>query len=173
MMVDAAARVVEHSEIGSGYRWIVFDAPEMAAALAPGQFVHVRVPGLEPTALRRPFSVFDADAGRVTLLYKVVGRGTKLLSGMKVGETLDCLSGLGNGYDASLSGDRPLLIGGGAGVPPLYMLAKKLIADAQKIYNSAGNDTAKLQNALSIVDEALALVSDNHDEMVQNCQRAI
>ena len=65
-MVNGKYRIVSHEEIGSGYRYLVFEAPEMAAQLEPGQFVHVKVPSLEPTALRRPFSVFDAEGGNVT-----------------------------------------------------------------------------------------------------------
>ena len=89
----------------------------------PGQFVNIKLDGLY---LRRPISVCDAEEGKLTLIYKVVGKGTEQMRDMTEG-TLDILSSLGNGYDTSLSGERPLLIGGGVGVPPLYMLAKKLI----------------------------------------------
>ncbi len=95
---------------------------------APGQFVNIAVTG---KYLRRPISVCDYDESTVTLLYKVVGEGTKTMSGMKQGEVLDVLTGLGNGYDITKS-SKPLLLGGGVGVPPLYNLAKKLIADGQK-----------------------------------------
>jgi dihydroorotate dehydrogenase electron transfer subunit len=97
----------------------------LADALAPGQFVHVRVPGLEPTALRRPFSVFDADAGRVTLLYKVVGRGTAALAHVRPGDGVEVLGPLGHGFPSSSKG-VPLLVGGGYGVAPLHFLAKCL-----------------------------------------------
>ena len=80
MALNEKSVVAVHEDAGPGYRFLVLDAPQLAAVLVPGQFVLVRVPGLEPTALRRPFSVFDADAGRVTLLYKVVGRGTAALA---------------------------------------------------------------------------------------------
>ena len=97
---------------------------DTAAIAAPGQFVNLRLPGLY---LRRPISVCDVEGDALTLIYKVVGRGTDRLSRMAPGETLDALTGLGNGYDLSPAGDRPALIGGGVGVPPLYLLAKKLI----------------------------------------------
>jgi dihydroorotate dehydrogenase electron transfer subunit len=76
--------------------------------------------------LRRPISVCDCEDGKLTIVYKVVGKGTEAMSVMNVGTELDVLTGLGNGYDLSTAGDAPLLIGGGVGVPPMYMLAKKL-----------------------------------------------
>ena len=101
---------------------------DTSALSAPGQFINIRLSGFY---LRRPISVCDADKDTVTIIYKVVGKGTEALSKMKVGE-LDILSGLGNGYDLTVSGAKPLLIGGGAGVPPLYMLARKLIGQGKK-----------------------------------------
>ncbi len=92
---------------------------------APGQFVNIMIDGLY---LRRPISVCDSTEGSLCLIYKVVGEGTAKMAKMQNGETLDLLVGLGNGYDIKKSGGRPLLIGGGVGVPPLYMLAKQLIA---------------------------------------------
>ena len=94
-----------------------------------GQFVNIKLEGLY---LRRPISVCDCEGGVLTLIYKVVGRGTEQMSLMGEGQTLDLLTGLGNGYDTSKSGDRPLLIGGGVGVPPMYMLCKELIAEGKQ-----------------------------------------
>ena len=96
----------------------------------PGRFVKIKLDGFY---LRRPISVCDFDENTLTIIYKVVGKGTKLMESMKKGEKLDVLTGLGNGYDTSLSGERPLLLGGGVGVPPLYNLAKKLIAEGKKV----------------------------------------
>lgn len=95
----------------------------------PGQFVNI---ALEGNFLRRPISVCDYEPGELTLIYKVVGRGTAQMSAMPAGTKLDILTGLGNGYDLEKSGDKPLLIGGGAGVPPLYALAKKLLAQGKR-----------------------------------------
>ena len=92
--------------------------------LRPGQFVNIRIDGL---FLRRPISVCDWEDGLLTIIYKVVGSGTEIMRRMQPGEKLDTLCGLGNGYDASLAGEKPLLIGGGVGVPPLYYLAKTLV----------------------------------------------
>ncbi len=96
---------------------------------APGQFVNIKLDG---QYLRRPISVCDCEEGKLTLVYKVVGKGTEKMAKMKE-EKLDILTGLGNGYDISESGDEPLLIGGGVGVPPLYMLAKKLTRAGKKV----------------------------------------
>lgn len=95
---------------------------------APGQFVNIAITG---KYLRRPISVCDYDDNNLTLLYKVVGEGTKIMSAMVQGQVLDVLTGLGNGYDITKS-TKPLLLGGGVGVPPLYNLAKKLIANGQR-----------------------------------------
>lgn len=95
---------------------------------APGQFINLK---LEGKFLRRPISVCDYDGETVTIIYKVVGEGTKQMSEMRAGEKLDCITGLGNGYDISKS-KKPLVIGGGVGVPPMYNLTKCLIAAGQK-----------------------------------------
>lgn len=97
--------------------------------IACGQFINIQIDGLY---LRRPISVFDYNDEAVTIIYKVVGAGTEKMAEMKAGEKLDILTGLGNGYDISKSGDTPLLIGGGVGVPPLYNLCKKLIEKGVK-----------------------------------------
>ena len=93
-----------------------------------GQFVNIQLDGL---FLRRPISVCDCEGDVLTLIYKVVGRGTEKMSHMTEGESLDLLTGLGNGYNTTPSGDKPLLLGGGVGVPPLYMLCKKLISEGK------------------------------------------
>jgi len=126
---DAPAKVLEHSEIGAGYRLLVFEAPEMAASLAPGQFVHVKVPALEASALRRPFSVFDAADGKVNVLYKTVGRGTAALNAVKPGDEVSVMGPLGHGFPSKCAG-AALLVGGGYGVAPLYFLARRLLAKA-------------------------------------------
>ena len=119
------------------YRLVL--AGDTSAITAPGQFVNIK---LEGKFLRRPISVCDCEEGRLTLLYKVVGGGTAEMSRMKPGETLDILTGLGNGYDIEAAGDAPLLIGGGVGVPPLYMLAKQLLAAGKSVRVILGFNTA-------------------------------
>ncbi len=106
---------------------LVGDTSDITAC---GQFINIQLDGLY---LRRPISVCDCDENSVTIIYKVVGKGTEQMSKMAMGETLDVLTGLGNGYDLSLSGDKPVLLGGGVGVPPLYMLAKELVKQGKTV----------------------------------------
>ena len=106
---------------------------------AAGQFVNIRLDGM---FLRRPISVCDYDEQTLTIIYKVVGKGTEAMSAMEPGEMLDILTGLGNGYDLSLSGEHPVLLGGGVGVPPMYNLAKKLIAQGKQVSVVLGFNTA-------------------------------
>ena len=103
-----------------------------------GQFVNIQLSG---KFLRRPISVCDYDAETLTIVYKVVGSGTEQMSEMEKGTELDILTGLGNGYDLSLSGDKPVLLGGGVGVPPMYNLAKKLMAQGKDVTVILGFNT--------------------------------
>ncbi len=124
---------------------IAKDVYEMVLAgdtegIAPGQFVNIKLEGLY---LRRPISVCDFSDKTLTLIYKVVGKGTEVMSKMGEGEKLDILTGLGNGYDTSKSGDVPLLIGGGVGVPPMFALAKKLISEGKKVSVILGFNVAE------------------------------
>ena len=95
-----------------------------------GQFINIKIDGFY---LRRPISVCEIVDGGLKIIYKIVGKGTEVLSRMKTGEKLDVLIGLGNGYDLTPSGDKPLLIGGGVGVPPMYELCKQLIAQGKQV----------------------------------------
>lgn len=114
---------------------------DTSAVTAPGQFVNIKIEGFY---LRRPISVCDYDhaSGGLTLIYKVVGHGTEVMSQMEPGDQLDILTGLGNGYDISEAGDRPLLLGGGAGVPPMYKLAKVLRDQGRDVSVVLGFNTA-------------------------------
>ena len=106
---------------------------------AAGQFVNIALDGL---FLRRPISVCDWDSDTLTLIYKVVGTGTAQMSDLHVGDRLSILTGIGNGYNMTRSGLRPLLIGGGVGVPPLYGLAKRLTADGKDVSVILGFNSA-------------------------------
>ena len=107
---------------------------------APGKFVNIKIDGL---FLRRPISVCNYEDGKLTLVYKAVGKGTEAMAKMGAGKELNVLAYLGNGYDLSKSGEEPMLIGGGVGVPPLYMCAKKLIAEGKKVTVILGFNTAE------------------------------
>ena len=120
----------------SVYRMVL--SGDTSAITAPGQFVNIQLSG---KFLRRPISVCDYDEKTLTIVYKVVGKGTAQMAAMQAGETLDILTGLGNGYDLSLTGEAPVLLGGGVGVPPMYNLAKKLLAQGKKVTVILGFNT--------------------------------
>lgn len=103
-------------------------SPHVAAAVQPGQFVHVHVPRLEASVLRRPFSVFRAEGETLQILYKRVGRGTEALTAVRRGDTLNLIGPLGNGFPLDLQNGFPVLVAGGYGVAPLYFLAQRLPA---------------------------------------------
>lgn len=112
---------------------------DTSAIGASGQFVNIKLDG---QYLRRPISICDYDDGILTIIYKVVGTGTEQMSAMKASDKLNILVGLGNGYDTSLSGDDPVLVGGGVGVPPLYKLCKALKAEGKRVSVILGFNTA-------------------------------
>ena len=121
-MKQMILKVTENIRIAENVWKMILENPELEEQ-KPGQFINIRLDG---QFLRRPISVCDSEAGKLTIVYKAVGKGTEQMSRLQPGETLDVLTGLGNGYDLTKAGDRPLLLGGGVGVPPLYMLARKL-----------------------------------------------
>lgn len=121
------AIILEHRDYGAGYRLLRLAAPQIAPQVRPGQFVHVRIPRLEASVLRRPFSVFKAEHGELTLLYKSVGHGTSVLAVAAAGETVSLIGPLGNGFPLDLPSERtPVLIAGGYGMAALYLLARRL-----------------------------------------------
>ena len=103
---------------------------DTSSITAPGQFINIKLDGFY---LRRPISICDYNENTITIIYKVVGEGTAVMSEMKAGDTLDVLCGLGNGFDTSKSSKKPVLIGGGVGVPPMYNLCKKLVAEGKEV----------------------------------------
>ena len=110
------------------------------AITKPGQFINIKLDGF---FLRRPISVFDCGDDFVTIIYKVVGSGTELMATLPEGKALDVLVGLGNGFDVTRSGENPVVIGGGVGVPPMYKLAKELIAQGKNVTAILGFNTEK------------------------------
>lgn len=131
-------------------------AGDTSAITAPGQFVNIKLDGL---FLRRPISVCDCVGDNLTLIYKVVGRGTEQMSRMKSGDELDLLTGLGNGYNTKKSGGSPLLVGGGVGVPPMYMLCRKLISEGKNVTVVLGFNS---KDDVFYEDEFRALGADVH-----------
>lgn len=112
---------------------------DTSAITAPGQFINIRLNGFY---LRRPISVCDVADSEMVIVYKAIGSGTEYMSGLAAGTELDALTGLGNGFSTSASGNDPLLIGGGVGVPPLYYLAKVLRAEGKTVRAVLGFNTA-------------------------------
>ncbi len=131
-------------------------AGDTSAITNCGQFVDLRLP---EKYLRRPISVCDYSENKLTLIYKVVGSGTGIMAGLPVGTRLDVLTGLGNGYDTSLSGERPVLVGGGVGVPPMYNLCKKLIAEGKHPQVVLGFNTSE---EIFLLDEFCELGAEVH-----------
>ena len=136
-MKQSIYKIIENTSLTSTVFKMVLEG-DVSDIKNSGEFINIK---LEGKYLRRPISVCDVDQTTVTIVYKVVGEGTEQMSQMPVGTELDVLVGLGNGYDLSLSGDAPLLLGGGVGVPPLYNLAKRLIAMGKKVTVVLGFNT--------------------------------
>lgn len=124
-MFDFLCEVTEQKIVSDDYMVIRLQAGELAEQARPGQFVHIRIPGLEQSCLRRPFSIFNAKDGVLSILFKAVGRGTDMMRSLRPGQQLQVIGPLGNGFPLELSG-VPLLVAGGYGVAPLYFLASRL-----------------------------------------------
>ena len=135
-MKQGIFEIIENVSLTSSVKKMTLKG-DVSAITNAGQFVNIKIDGL---FLRRPISVCDLTEETFTIIYKVVGKGTEKLAQMQGGK-LDILTGLGNGYDLSLAGDNPVLIGGGVGVPPMYLLAKRLIALGKKVTVILGFNT--------------------------------
>ena len=131
-------RLLENVPLTSAV-WRMRLGGDTAGITRPGQFVQLKLPGFY---LRRPISVCDWDGDSLTLVYKVVGQGTEAMTGLRPGETLDLLTGLGNGFDVNACGQRPLLVGGGVGLPPMIGLCRELLACGKRPTVLAGFNTA-------------------------------
>ena len=131
-------------------------AGDTSAITAPGQFVNIKLDGF---FLRRPISVCDCAGENLTLIYKTVGHGTEQMSRVKNGDELDLLTGLGNGYNTEASGGSPLLVGGGVGVPPMYMLCRELISEGKNVTVVLGFNS---KDDVFYEDEFRALGADVH-----------
>lgn len=128
-MKQAYFKVISNKRIAKNVYEMILEG-DTSAIIAPGQFVNIKIEG---EFLRRPISICDYSENSLTLIYKVVGKGTSIMSAMQEGAWLDILVGLGNGFNTDFSGENPVLIGGGVGVPPMYRLAKDLISAGKKV----------------------------------------
>lgn len=127
-MVKGIYEIVQNIKLTDNVYKMVLQG-DTSAISAPGQFINIEIENLY---LRRPISICDFDEKSITIIYKVVGKGTEKMSCLSLGEKLDILVGLGNGFNVQKAGDRPLIIGGGVGIPPLYYLTKQLIKAGKK-----------------------------------------
>lgn len=118
------ARVIRQEPYRGDYRLLVVETPDIASVAAPGQFIHIRVPGLESAVLRRPFSLFKAEENTVSVLFKVVGKGTLAMVNVGEGDEISLIGPLGNGFPVNAA--FPILVAGGYGVAPLYFLGTRL-----------------------------------------------
>ena len=143
-------RLIENTRLTETV-WRMKLAGDTSMITAPGQFVQLSVPGFY---LRRPISICDWDSESITLVYKVVGQGTEVMSQLQLGMELDVLNGLGNGFDTSRCGDKPLLIGGGVGLPPMIGLCRQLLAEGKHPTVLAGFNT---ENEVFLKDAVEAL----------------
>ena len=137
-MQDTIFTIIENKIIAKDVYKMLLRGDTSAVGNA-GEFVNIQLDGFY---LRRPISVCDVEGDVLTLIYKVVGKGTEAMSKMTEGTNLQIMTGLGNGYDLSPSGDSPLLVGGGVGVPPMYLLAKRLLAQGKRVSVVLGFNTA-------------------------------
>ena len=136
-MIEVTYTIAENAPIASDVYLLKLEG-DTSAITAPGQFLELKLSGF---FLRRPISVCDWEDGELTLVYKVVGHGTAQMAAMAPGESLDILTGLGNGYDLTLTGEHPVLVGGGVGVPPMFGLAKRLRAMGKEVQVILGFNT--------------------------------
>ena len=127
-MKDTYFTLIKNEKIASNTYLSVLEG-DTSHITASGQFVNIKLDGFY---LRRPISVCNVEGDQLTIIYKAVGAGTEKMASSPVGEKWLTLTGLGNGYDLTKATDKPLLIGGGAGVPPMYYLARKLVAEGKK-----------------------------------------
>ena len=152
-MKQSLFTIIENRSLAQGI-WRMRLKGDTSAITKPGQFVNLLLDGF---FLRRPISVNDLEDNVVTIIYKVLGEGTMKMTEYPIGKTIDMLTGLGNGYDIEKSGEKPLLVGGGVGIPPLYLLCKRLIEKGKKPFVILGYNT---QNEIFLADDFKSLGAD-------------
>lgn len=144
-LVEETGKVLSNEHLARNLYLMEVESPRIADALQPGQFVHMRLPGMEGHILRRPFSVFDVNLGRasVEILYQAVGFGTSHMTGIEPGACVSSIGPVGNGWHAPAGCRRALLVGGGVGAAPLFLHAKRLVAEGVEVDVVLGAQTAQ------------------------------
>ena len=142
--MNERARVLSNVQVGPRLWVMTLEAPEIARAIEPGQFVHMRVPGMEGHILRRPFSAYarDVQAGTVDVLYQVVGFGSDHMTTLAPGAEPELIGPVGHGWQVAGGARHVLLVAGGVGAAPLFMLAERLVADGADVEVVLGAQTA-------------------------------
>ncbi len=125
-MKQEKTRVLKHSHLIGDYQVLTLSAPAIGPLVLPGQFIELLVPQLNDAVLRRPFSIFKADSETITILYKVVGKGTRRMRDLSVNEVVNVLGPLGNGFPTTQKESYPVLAAGGYGAAALYLQAENL-----------------------------------------------
>lgn len=154
-LIEEQAKVISNNQVAAKLFFIELKSPQIAQTLCPGQFVHMQVPGMPDKILRRPFSVFktDNERGTLTILYQVVGKGTDTLSCCRPGERCSLIGPIGNTW-APKEDASALLVGGGVGAAPLFMLANMLAKTASRLHVVLG---AQTKDAMVCYEDYLAL----------------
>jgi len=125
-MVEQTAQIVANARDTDLYFRLVVRAPQIAPRVQPGQFAHIRVLPMKDALLLRPFSIYQVAGETFSILYKVVGKGTEVLSRMRAGEELSAIGPLGHGFTVPQpGGETPLLVAGGYGMAAMYLLAQR------------------------------------------------
>jgi len=156
------AQVMKHTVLAGDVWELVVAAPEIASITKPGQFVHIRLTNTIDPLLRRPFSIADCDPakGTLTFIYRVVGRGTALMTKLQPGDTINCMGPLGNGFDVTAK--RPLLVGGGMGLAPLLLLARAFCSRPATILMGGRNEQELFwPNLYATVCQNIHITSDD------------
>lgn len=154
-MKRAIRKVIRNKKVGEDYYLLEIEAPEIAVSGNPGQFVHIKISENDLShdpLLRRPFSLHDSDRNRgiIKLVYRIVGRGTELMTDLSRGDKIDILGPLGQGFNTNYNSRKILIIGGGMGIVPLYFLTKEIMDSNEVMILLGGNSTPELQYFVDI-----------------------
>lgn len=129
------AQVLEISKIVANYYYLLLKEPRMALESSPGQFMHIRIRESLDPFLRRPFSIAGAfpQEGKIAIIFRIAGEGTRILSFLRKGDYLDCLGPLGRGFKPHEGAAFSMLVAGGVGLAPLLFLAGTLLQEEKKV----------------------------------------
>ena len=157
-LIDESARVLSNQQVGPRLWLMKLEAPAIAPLVQPGQFVHMQVPGMEGHMLRRPFSVYAVEGSVLDILYQVVGFGTNVMTGLEAGTTVKIIGSIGHGWAVPEDAKKVLLVAGGVGAAPLFMLTQRCVAAGLDVTVVLG---AQTQDALVCRERYEQLLGEN------------